>query len=425
MNTWKTNLHYGTLKLHRRGRKGTFWLDIHLKDIEDNNRFRVSTGTNELKLAKPVALKMVADEHKRRVAGTTLKRKIQPQQYLQDVHIPWLQEQEGIPLDNKPNRIMSAIKITNNVNVLKKWFVPFIKGKRWEHIQTSAFGRSLVEHFRKNHIMDSTISSYLGIFNRMMRRAEEDAYIQFNHLQGVPALAQGWCPGSHKRTEAYAVATDDMIFDLMTVAKAKVESEHRKDWNRTYTQAYAFLRILADTGFRPYTKPPLNFDDFVDDGDIICIDRKEKGKRYDAQGGSWTREALDDLRKLYLSEGTNVKARPYLPIIHHAPCGNKYGSRVVQPYTQIGRINETMNKLLKLNGWYDMNDRDGRKFRLYSIRKWHINKSISEGEDRFQIADRVGHTYAVLERFYLDRGLKQKKKSDIRGHRNNINERTV
>ena len=64
-------------------------------------------------------------------------------------------------------------------------------------------------------------------------------------------------------------------------------------------------------------------------------------------------------------------------------------------------------------GWYDMQDKEGRKYRLYSIRKWHINKSIQAGEDRFQIADRVGHTYAVLEKFYLNKEMKQNKKADL------------
>ena len=58
-------------------------------------------------------------------------------------------------------------------------------------------------------------------------------------------------------------------------------------------------------------------------------------------------------------------------------------------------------------------DKEGRKYRLYSIRKWHINKSIQAGEDRFQIADRVGHTYAVLEKFYLNKEMKQNKKADL------------
>ena len=412
MNTWKSNLHFGTLNLRKRGKKGTWHVNIAFKGIGKDNLFRASTGTNELALAQPKALKMVADEHKRRLSGTVLNRNMQPKQYLEDVHIPWLHTQLDLPLDNKPNNIMTARKIKNDSHVIRKWFIPYLEGYRWEHLETSAFGRDITTHLRK-HVMDATITSYFGMLNRMFRQAEIDSFITTDHMKGVPALSQSWMNNSKDNKHSYAIASDEMIRDLLQTAKWRMDSAKRKDLKRTYTQTYAFIRILVDTGMRPYTASPLNWNDFQDQGDMVIIDRKEKNKRYNAQGGSMTREALDDLRQLYLSEGTNVNTRSNLPLIHHAPCGNKYGTREVKPYSQIGRLNKSILNIMQILGWYDMQDKEGRKYRLYSIRKWHINKSIQAGEDRFQIADRVGHTYAVLEKFYLNKEMKQNKKADL------------
>ena len=412
MNTWKSNLHFGTLTLRKRGKKGTWHINIAFKGIGKDNLFRASTGTNELALAQPKALKMVEDEHKRRLSGTVLNRKMQPKQYMEDVHIPWLRTQLDLPLDNKPNNTMTARKIRNDSHVIRKWFIPYLQGYRWEHLETSAFGRDLTTHLRK-HVMDATITSYFGILNRMFRQAEIDSFITADHIKGVPALSQSWMNNSKNNKHSYAIASDEMIRDLLQTANERMDSATRKDLKRTYTQTYAFIRILVDTGMRPYTASPLNWNDFQDQGDMVIIDRKEKGKRYNAQGGSMTREALDDLRQLYLSEGTNVNTRSNLPLIHHAPCGNKYNDRIVEPYSQIPRLNHSILKVMENLGWYDMQDKEGRKYRLYSIRKWHINKSIQAGEDRFQIADRVGHTYAVLEKFYLNKEMKQNKKADL------------
>ena len=44
-----------------------------------------------------------------------------------------------------------------------------------------------------------------------------------------------------------------------------------------------------------------------DTGEMVRIHRHEKGGDYIAQGGTLTREALNDLRELYFSEGTNVE----------------------------------------------------------------------------------------------------------------------
>ena len=401
----------GTLTLRKRGKKGIFILDISFADLGNKNRYRASVGTNKRDLAEPKAIAMVQEEYKRRKAGVHLDRKITPQQYLEHTHIAWLKSQIGHSLDNKPNHLLSETKFVNDSRIIKKWFVPFLKGKSWEHIETSKFGRDLTTHLR-NNIKDATVSSYIGILNRMMRQAEIDNLTTSDQIKGVPALAQS----SGMDEDGYAVFTDQMIQQLFEHMKNKIRGTNRKDSIRTYTQAYALARIWADTGIRPFTTfptCPLNFNHFPDTGDMVIVDRREKGKRYNAQGGNMTRQALDDLRQLYLSEGTNVNQHSHLPIIHHAPCGNNYNGTDVEPYSQITRAFLNVGKCIKELGWDKITDRDGRKYGNYSIRKWHINKSIDEGEDRFQIADRVGHTYAVLEKFYLNKNRRQNTKADI------------
>jgi len=405
--TYKLDI--GTLKLSKRGKKGIFSLDISFADLGDKNRYRASVGTNKQDLAEPKAIAMVQSEYKRRKSGIHLDRKTTPQNYLEHTHIAWLKSQIGKPIDNKPNNVFSEQKYKNDTNVIKKWFIPYLQGKSWEQIETSKFGRDLIDHLR-NHIKDATISSYIGILNRMMRQAEIENHVTSNQIKGIPALAQ-----SHGDDEqSYASATDEMIQDLFEHMRNKIRGTNRKDLSRTYIQAYALARIWADTGIRPFTVCPLNFNDFDETRDtMVIIDRKEKNKKYKAQGSSMTRQALDDLRQLYLSEGTNVNQHSHLPIIHHAPCGNNFNGTDVEPYSQITRAHLNVGNCIKEVGWHNLKDKDGKRYRNYSIRKWHINKSIDEREDRFQIADRVGHTYAVLEKFYLNKRRQQETKADI------------
>jgi integrase len=406
MTTREYNLDIGTLKLKKRGKKGTFHLFISFHDLGTDNRYRASTGTNQIKLAEPKAIAMVQSEYKRRKAGIHLDRKTTPQRYLTQTHIPWLMEQVGLPLDNKPNLSFTKRKVKNDTDILMRHFHKYLKKRSWEELEISAFGRDLTAYLRR-HVSDTTIPTYIGVLNRFMRQAEIDGFTTRNQITGKPALKQS------TGNDGYAVATQDMITNLLAHSKIRMNEATRKDTMRTYTQAYSILRILADTGIRPFFNVPLNWNDISYDGDMVIIDRKEKGKRYNAQGGAITRQALDDLRKLYLSEGTNVKQHDNLPILHHSPVRNKCGEKVIEPLTQIERFTLTLGKLMKECGWYDKKDKEGRIYRCHSIRKWHINTSIDNDEDRFQIADRVGHTYAVLEKFYLNRGRKQNQKADI------------
>ena len=414
METLKINTHLGTLNLKKRGKKGTWQINIYFKNIEGDNHYRQSTGTNQLELAKAKAMNMITTEYSNRLAGIKIQRDMKPQQYLTEIHIPWLITQIDKPNDKKPSKFMSRRKVYADINVHNKWFVPFLKGKTWEHLETPRFGRDLTSHLR-DHIADATICSYLGFMNRMFRQAEIDGYLKVNMLQGVPALSQeGYTDVVNKRKEnSYAIATDEMIQELLNYSQKKSKSFTRKDLNRTYIQVYAFFRILVDTGMRPYTKSPFTWNMINDTGEMIRIHRHEKGGDYIAQGGTLTREALNDLRELYFSEGTNVEQYNHLPIIHHIKGGNSYNGIPVEGRSQIFRFCDTLGKVLRECKWHLKEDYQGRKYRLHSIRKWHINKSIQGGEDRFQIADRVGHKYEVLHKFYLEKDAPQQMKADL------------
>ena len=407
METIQLNLDIGTLRLKKRGKKGIIWLDITFHDLESKRRFRTSTKTNRIKQAEPIAITLAQDEYRRRKSGIHLQRNTSPYKYMKHTHIPWMFEQVGLPLDNKPKIIMTRRKAKNDVDVMNKWLLKILEGKTWESLTTTAFGRDLVSYLRRQKLHDATISKYVGILNRFMRQAEMDGFAEKNQIT-KPALNQ-----TGKTSNTYAIATDEMVFGLLDLAKSKMEKATRKDLRRTYTQVYSWLRIIADTGMRPFTVCPLTFEDIKEDGDIIYIKRAEKSKTYLAQGGAITRQALDDLRELYLSEGTNVNQNKHLPLIHHPKKGNTYNQTHVEPFSQIKRFHLAINRLMRASGWYKLEDEEGKIFRAYSLRKWHINKSIDNGEDRFQIADRVGHDYAVLEKFYLNKNRKQEVKADI------------
>jgi len=300
----------------------------------------------------------------------------------------------------------------------------------WEQLETSKFGRDLTSYLRTSRttskfktqtgLKDATISSHIGILNRMFRQAEIDNLITSTSVKGVPALAQAGTTIGKPNSDAYAVFTDEMMHQLFEHMRNKIQSTTHAGFKRTHIQTYAQARIWADTGIRPFSICPLTFEMFHDEGDMVILDRQEKNKRYNAQGGSVTKEALDDLRQLYLSEGTNVNQHKDLPLFHHPRCGNSYNGKDVEPYSQILRSHDNVRRCIRELGWFDMTDRLGRKYRNYSIRKWHINKSIEQGELGESIAKRVGHTYAVLEKFYLDKYAKQKQKADIWNRRFDI-----
>ena len=401
------NTELGTLNFDQRGKRGTWWIDIVFTNLNElppkDRRLRCSTGTNKLKLAQTIGQKEAERTYKERCAGVIRKRTMNPSRYILEKHIPYLESNIGLALDKKCKKLTTK-KAHDDIHTLLKWFVPFLKGKKWEYLETTRFGHDMVQHLRKNNVSDATISTYKGMLNRMLRQAEIDAHI--TRLPTYPTLNQKIVNEDGEIENSFAIATHGMIKRVEEHLINKVESTSHAGFKRSYTQALSLYRIWCDTGIRPWTAPSLRWCDIEDQGDMIIIRRREKGKRYHAQGSAITRNALRDLRKMYFAEGTNINKQDTLPLIHHHK-----NSRFA--FQQIDKFHATITKALKECGWFDMADVEGRRYRNHSIRKWHINAHIDAGESPFDIAKRVGHTYATLELFYLNKKSKQKVKADI------------
>ena len=167
---------------------------------------------------------MAQGKYKRRKEGIYLKRTTTPQRYMKDTHIPWLWEQMGLPMDNKPKLKISKRKAKNDTDIMMRWFYPYLERRSWENLQTSAFGRGITTHLRR-HISDITISSYLGILNRFMRQAEIDGFVIRTKIDGIPALAQSDGNDEH----SYASAIDEMMHILSTHSEMRMKAALRKD----------------------------------------------------------------------------------------------------------------------------------------------------------------------------------------------------
>lgn len=397
----------GTLNFDQRGKRGTWWIDIVFTNLTElppkDRRLRCSTGTNRLKLAQTIGQREAEKTYKERCGGILRKRSMNPKRYILEKHIPYIEANIGLPLDARCRKL-SPKKAKNDIDIMLKWFVPFVKGKKWEYLETTRFGHDIVEHLRRHNITDATISSYKGILNRMLRQAEIDAHI--TRFPTYPTLRQKVMNDDGEIENSFASATHGMIKQVEEHMIEKINNTTHAGFKRTYIQALALYRIWCDTGIRPWTAPSLRWCDIDDQGDMIIIRRREKGKRYHAQGSAITRNALRDLRRLYLEEGTNIKMKDTLPLIHHH-------KNYRHPFKQINKFHATITKILKDCGWFDMVDVEGRKYRNHSIRKWHINASIDAQENPFDIANRVGHSYATLELFYLNKKRKQKVKADL------------
>lgn len=396
----------GTCTLNKRGKKGIYQFSISFN--ENLGRYRASTGTARKDRLEATVRRLVQEEYDRRLAGLAGASKITPEHYILTIHIPQLDSEIGVPLDNKPEIIRTERKTKTDIHLLQKYFVPFVRRKRWEQLQTTSSGRDLVFYLRKLGIKEQTIRNYLGIYNRFLRYAEIDRHISM--FPTYPAISKG----KKKKgmyIDGYASATTSMIDDLDTIFREVIEQTKHMGRKRAYLLGHQYFLLLADTGIRPYTNPPFTWKDIKDVGDYIQIYRDEKNIQYYAQGGSRTREVLRTLQQLYLKEGVNVKGTN-LPIFKHKNSPE-----------QIIRLNETLNSILKLAGWYDNEDELGRKYRAYSIRKWHINQSLLTEERGEDVAFRVGHSYDTLRKYYMDTERRQFVKGDVwlRAQRNNSN----
>lgn len=393
----KINLEIGRLVLRQSGKKKTYQLDIHF--VNKLGRFRQSTDTSIKEVAIERAKKLCDKEYNRRLLGYGSVR-ITPATYLKENHIPQLKDEIGIPLENKPSVIRSDEKTTSDINILRRYFLPFIYKKQWLYLETSKAGYDLTAYLRKKGIKDQTVSNYLGVYNRFLRYALLDGYI--TNLPRYPALSKGKrIRGQY--VQGYAIATTEMIAGVeQTLLKAIEETSHLGR-RRAKLLSYCWFLILSDTGIRPYSRPSLTWNDLrYGKDEIVYIWRNEKNIEYQAQGGDRTLRALKLLKKQYLSEGVNVEANKGLPLFHHK-----------ETKEQILTLTNSLNTSLKEAGWYDMTDNLNRKYRAYSIRKWSLNESYRNGEQGELVSDRVGHSYDTFKKCYMDLEYDAPKKADI------------
>tara|TARA_A100001015_G_C14957799_1_gene699529 strand:- start:262 stop:1446 length:1185 start_codon:yes stop_codon:yes gene_type:complete len=383
----------GNLTLNQRGKKGYYQLSIHFN--ENLGRFRQSTKTSQLEIAVEIAKNLTQKEFNRRLMGLGTVKPLPPSRYLLEAHIPQLKNEIGICLDNHTEVIRTQLKTNTDIKILLRWFLPFIANKTWLYLESHKSGTELVSSLRKHKLKEQTIKNYLGTYNRFLRHALYDGHI--TQLTKYPAISKG----KKKRgmyVDGYACSTIQMLEKVENILTTKIDTLTHQSRKRAAILSYAWFLILKDTGIRPYSSVDFLWSDIeIIDRARVCFWRKEKGIEYKAYGTQETIRALNMLKKLYFSEGLNIGNHSKLPVFH------KKDSK-----EQINTITNTLNTVLKQAGWYAKLDDIGRKYRAYSIRKWHINHSIGLDENPFHIAYRVGHSYQTLERYYLSKDIVKK-----------------
>ena len=70
--------------------------------------------------------------------------------------------------------------------------------------------------------------------------------------------------------------------------------------------------------------------------------------------------------------------------------------------TKATNIDRILREAVRI-AWGDKYDNDGRGYKAYSIRKWHLNKAKNRlKENPADLADRVGHRLDTLLEYYSD-----------------------
>jgi hypothetical protein len=302
--------------------------------------------------------------------------KHKPIDFIKHYYFDYMDKQAeiGAPLPTRSN--WTKMKARYDKTYFRNYLIPFIKeyGIGWNDFNFRNMS-ILVDYMRGKGLSDRSIGIQKGSFNLMFREAIK--YELMFDLPKYPKLHDA--PKKHGiRLTAYARATDEMIMDLIKYCQENDTTWHRKlrlNW----------LWILVDTGIRPFSKSDFTFDDLITTGDGTLFWRKEKFGEYRAQGGTETKKALLNLRTMYLGQDFQPKH------ILSNPDGSK--ALTVDTY-----LREAVNSV-----WGKTTDIDGRKYTSYSIRKWHINKSMNDyGEPPVSLANRVGHRLETLLEYYLD-----------------------
>ncbi len=397
----------GNLKLYTRKeyKKKTIYFDITFTDLPQKlKRYKGSTKTTSLDKAKKIALLKVNSEYEKRKLYGVRSTQTPILQYLPKYYDWCLQQVENkATLKHKSGvRRWTANKAIHDKRGLEKYFVPFIKKNNinWSTLQQDKTMDKWVDVLRL-HIADTSIQRYKGALNTLMRKAKKDGLMDklptFPYLLINDQLAE--------EEDGYAIATNPMLDDCFEIIEKLQEKSHLRDrWG--YTLLDCWIRLLMDTGIRCWCSRPIKYSskkhwilphsrtrrngDITHTPERIIVLRKDKTKYY-AEGSNQTRYVINTLMSLYKAQGIETE---YL-----------FCNRDSTPNVS---LNNLFYKVKDLAGWTGLTDEMGRSYTTYSIRKWHINKSIEAGDDGQDVALRCGHDYETLVRWYLDKTRRNK-----------------
>jgi len=382
----KIKTKYGLANINNWGQGNCFQITIDpVYELPETKR---RIRGNIPKYIEPENLKeWVINSIEKKIEQTTKKRPVakhKPIPFIKNYYFDYMdtQAQVGAPLPTKSN--WSEYKVYLDKLAINKYLIPFIReyGLDWDDFNlrnTTIF----LDWLRAKGLSDRTIQVQKGAYNLLFREAIKHDLM--NDLPKYPKLNDA--PQKHGiRITAYGRATDDMIRDLIDVCKERAEQTKRLTTESIWSRKLClqWLYILIDTGIRPFSKSPLTFNDLIDVEEGIVFWRHEKNNEYKAQGGETTKKALLKLKTMYLEQGIQP---------------NHILSKT--DGTKAKNIDRILREAVRI-AWGDKADIDGRVYKAYSIRKWHINKSLNQGEKPYACAERVGHRLETLLEYYLD-----------------------
>ena len=377
---------YGLVRLNNWGKGNCYQITVDpLYDLPENKRrirgnipIHVETKKEKEWVLHSIETKMEQVIKKRPTA------QYRPIPFIKNHYFDYMDTQAltGASLPTRSN--WTEYKVYLDKLAINNHLIPFIReyGLDWDDFNMRNMS-IFKDWLTAKGLSDRTIQVYKGSYNLLFREAIKHDLM--DDLPKYPKLNDS--PKKHGiRLTAYGRADDDMIRGLIEVCKERAEHTKRPTtegiWSRQL--CLQWLYILIDTGIRPFSKSPFTFNDLTEVDEGIVFWRKEKNNEYKAQGGDFTNQAILKLKTMYLRRG--IQPNHIL--------AKTDGTKAMNIDTILG---EAVNI-----AWGNKTDMDGRRYKAYSIRKWHINKSLNHGEPPHSLAERVGHRLDTLLEYYLD-----------------------
>lgn len=380
------NTPHGTAIYYKRGKNYSYAITLtNIKIPNKKRRIRKTLGCfSENCIEEKIRLDI----------STTIKKlkkgiyvETNPIKYIQTTYIPYIQELTAKNTTTENGRgTWNSKKLRDDTTAITKYIIPFLEDHKldWEDLKPKTmvqFDRLLDRH----NLSKSSKKKRRAVFNSICKSAILDELLDFEPVH--PTLPKDK-KKKGQRLNSFAFPSQQMILDLLEVAEIEKDNKEGKAktiWNRTV--CYHWLKILLDTGIRPFNSIPFYFTDLDQDGNHISFSRNEKGNDYQAQGGRDAIEAFNALRLMYQQQG-------FEPI--HI-LSNQDGTKATT-------TNKYLTRWLRKANWTV--DADGREYKAHSIRKYHISTACHyKGEDREsykEIAERVGHSVKTLMEYYVE-----------------------